>query len=134
MSDEMPQSLALPQIKRPVYTFTSPRDVLEFPGDPKEFKMVPLSSGEEKQAHDLAGAAPTGMSLTLALVKMSVTHVNGNALTWGDESRDAWWDKCGPKMRLFVMRSYRTVNEIGEEKMASFFEGPEAVYKVEMPA
>ncbi len=135
MSDEMSNALALPQIKRPVYTFTSPKAVREFEGDPKSFKMVPLSSGEEKQAHDLAGADATGMSLTLAVVKMSVTHVDGKTLTYEDDSKDSWWDKCGPKMRLFVMRAYRTVNEVSEEQMADFFApGENLAFKVELPA
>lgn len=136
MSDEIPQAFALPTIKRPVYVFTVPEVVREFEGDPKTLKMVPLSSGEEKQAHDMAGVSATGMSLTLAVVKMSMTHVDGKKLSWEDTSKDDWWDKCGPKMRLFVMRCYRTVNEVSEEQMAGFFApGSEAlVFKIEMPA
>ena len=135
-AEAVPNALALPTIKRPVYIITVPEAVREFGGDPKELKMVPLSAGEDKQANDMAGAQVTGASLTTLLVKMSVTHVDGRTLTWADTSKDDWWDKCGAKMRLFVMRCYRTVNEVPEEQMASFFApGSTAlVYKVQLPA
>lgn len=104
--------------KRQIYVFSIPQKI---GGDEwKTIGIVELTPADVNEATMRCSGEP--LKLGQEMPKQALAEVNGKALSFGDGSIDAVWNKMPAKVRGLVTVAYGKVNSATEEQTKDFLD------------